>query len=210
MDIGFLHLHTTIVMIFLLFLLFKTVLLVFNRLELLEKVRAKTKILDMVLGLLIIVTGGYLLFKIGPMPGYLVIKLVLVFAAIPFGIIGIKKQNKLLAILSVVAFVYVYGMSETKSYKMKQEAFAWDDGTSADVSLDRGQAAYQQYCVSCHGEDGQKGLYKSANLTQSELTGAEQGVIISEGKGLMRGYSDQLSEEDLQSVILYINSFKGP
>lgn len=210
MDIGFLHLHTTIVMIFLLFLLFKTVLLVFNRLELLEKVRAKTKIVEMILGILIIATGGYLLFKVGPIPNYLLIKLVLVFIAIPLGIVGIKRQKKLLAILSVLTFVYVYGMSETKSYKMKQAAFTWDATSGDAVSPDRGEAIYTQYCVSCHGADGEKGLYKAADLTVSSLTEVEQSTIITQGKGLMRGYQDQLSQEDLQSLILYIDNLKNP
>ncbi|MGI9545039.1 MAG: c-type cytochrome [Cyclobacteriaceae bacterium] len=210
MDIGFLHLHTTIVLIFLLFLLFKTVLLVFNRLELLEKVRAKTRIVEMILGILILATGGYLLFKVGSIPDYLFIKLVLVFIAIPLGIIGIKKQKKLLAILAVLVFVYVYGMSETKSYKMKQAPFAWDASQGSAVSSDRGEAIYTQYCISCHGEDGRKGLYKAADLTRSSLNEIEQKTIIIEGKGLMRGYQAQLSEEDLQSLILYMDQLKNP
>ena len=61
MDIGMHHLHTTVVIVFLVFLLFKTVLLLANKLELLDRVRAKTKIIEMILGITILATGGYLL-----------------------------------------------------------------------------------------------------------------------------------------------------
>jgi uncharacterized membrane protein SirB2 len=87
MDVGILHLHTTVVVAFLLLFAFKVVLLLANNKSLLTNIRAKTKIADMVLGTLILLTGGYLLFK-GEHPAtWAMVKLVLVLLLIPAGIV---------------------------------------------------------------------------------------------------------------------------
>lgn len=199
MDIGMHHLHTTVVLLFLVFLLFKTVLLLANRIELLDRVRAKTKVVEMILGTLILATGGYLLAISGPVAGYLWIKIVLVLLAIPLGIIGLARKKKLLAIISVLLFVYVYGMAETKSYKFKQDPIEVAEGADA------GKEIYTKLCISCHGEDGRKGLYKAPDLTASALSAAEKQQRILHGKGMMRGYEDQLTEEQVQAVLDYLD-----
>jgi cytochrome c553 len=200
MDIGMHHLHTTVVLLFLVFLLFKTILLVANKIDLLDRVRAKTKIVEMILGITILATGGYLLAINSPIAPYLWLKIVLVFIAIPLGIIGIARKKKPMAILSVLLFVYVYGMAETKSYKFKQDPVEITDSANA------GQEIYTQLCVSCHGQDGKKGLYKAPDLTATALSREEKQQRILQGKGMMRGYSDQLSEEQVQTLLDYLDT----
>lgn len=120
MYIGFFHTHVTVVLVFLFFFLIKAILLFLGKREQLARLRARTKILDIILGILILITGGYLASVYGAnMPSWLMVKIVLVLLAIPLGIVGIAKSNKLLAALSLLIFIYVYGVAETKSVNMK-------------------------------------------------------------------------------------------
>lgn len=194
------HLHTTVVLLFLVFLLFKTILLLANKLELLDRIRAKTKMADMILGLLIVATGVYMMTLASGVAGYLWIKIIVVLAAIPLGIVGLKRHKKLLAVLSVLLIVYVYGMSETKSYKFKPDPIVVMN------EEEMGKEIYIKLCVDCHGDDGKKGLYKAPDLTASVLSEAEQKSRILEGKGIMRGYDAELNEAQVQAVLDYINT----
>ncbi len=98
MYTGFVHTHVLVVLLFLIFFLFKTVLLFLNKREQLARLRAKTKVVDIILGTLILITGGYLAFIYGSnMPNWLLVKIILVFIAIPAGIVGIARSNKILA-----------------------------------------------------------------------------------------------------------------
>src|SRR4051812_43149430 len=110
---GILHLHVTVVTLFLLLLLVKTVLLLINS-PALDKVREKTKVLDMVFGTFILLTGGYLIYATS-FETYILVKVVVTLVGIPLGIIGFKRKIKALAVLSLLLFVYVYGVAETKS-----------------------------------------------------------------------------------------------
>jgi mono/diheme cytochrome c family protein/uncharacterized membrane protein SirB2 len=116
-----LHTHVLVVILFLILFIVKAFLLFLNKHQTLQKVRNNTKILDIVFGVLILVTGGYLLFMYNGVPAWLWVKVALVLAAIPLGIIGLKKHNKMLTALTVVIFIYVYGVAETNSLKMKPD-----------------------------------------------------------------------------------------
>lgn len=110
-----LHLHITIVSIFLLSLIIKTALMFFNP-TLGETVRAKTKIVEMILGPLVLITGGYLFHEYGyPKWGWLHAKMGLVVIGIPLSIIGLKKGNKALAVIGCLIFLYIYIVANTKS-----------------------------------------------------------------------------------------------
>lgn len=62
--------------------------------ELVDRFRNKTKWLDIVLGSLIVVTGFYLLFIQPQILMWMIIKIVIVFASIPLGIIAMKRKSK--------------------------------------------------------------------------------------------------------------------
>jgi uncharacterized membrane protein SirB2 len=206
MDVGMLHLHRTAVTLFLFFLFIKTILLLANKTSTLDKFRNKTKIIDMILGAAILLTGFYLLYAKGFAPVYLVVKIVAVFIAIPLGIVGLKKHSKLMAILSLLLFVYIYGVSETKSYKFKKDKVVIE---GAEESLLKGETVaygkklYELKCIECHGEDGQLGRFKSANLVNSNLSREETKQIIYKGKGAMPSYKE-LSDQQLEALTDYL------
>ena len=200
MDIGIRHLHITVVVMLLVFLLFKTVLLLTNRVELLDRIRAKTKIIDIILGVLVLATGVYLTTLKSGIEAYLWIKIILVLAAIPLGIVGLKRHKKRLAVLSVLLIIYVFGIGETQSYKFKRSPVVISN------TDDQGREIYSRLCTDCHGEDGSKGLFKAPDLRTSKLTRPETRERILEGKGIMRGYGNELNDQQVDAVIDYIST----
>ncbi|WP_299759080.1 cytochrome c [uncultured Pontibacter sp.] len=119
-TVAFLHTHVLVVVLFLLLFAFKTALLLLNKHKALAKARRQTRVLDIIFGILILITGGYLLFSYqGVLPMWLIAKVALVLLAIPAGIIGIKRENKILSLLSLLLFLYTYGIAETKSLTMQ-------------------------------------------------------------------------------------------
>ncbi|GHA66720.1 SirB2 family protein [Pontibacter akesuensis] len=237
--VAFLHTHVLVVILFLILFTFKTVLLLLNKRELLARARTYTRALDTVFGLLILVTGGYLLASYQGIPTWLIIKIVLVLVAIPLGIIGIKRENKLLALASLLLFLYVYGMAETKSLTMQQpgpvqnattktkpvemEAAETDDtennepagpqqeiiASMGEAQLANGKAIYTQLCETCHGADGAKGLGGAANLQVSDLSLNDRINVIANGRGLMPGFSAQLSDEEVAALAAYTMTLKN-
>lgn len=205
--------HIVVVTAFLIFMLIKVVMLFVAKKETLNGFRAKTKVLDMILGTLILVTGFYLLFAAGGHPPtYQMVKVVLVLLAIPLGIIGFKKSNKVLASLSLLLIIYVYGVAETQSLnfqKPKLEVVEATEGMSAEeVAIANGKNIYTVYCIQCHGEDGKLGLYNSGDLTQSTLPMEEAINQITNGKGAMRAFGNELNEEQIRQVTMFIQTLK--
>jgi mono/diheme cytochrome c family protein/uncharacterized membrane protein SirB2 len=111
-----LRLHLLVVLAFLAFYTFKAALLLLNRSEQLRTVRARTRVADSLLGLLILVSGGLLLaYTPGPTPGWLWLKLGLVLVLLPLGIAAMRRQHKPGVVLTLLGFFYVYGLAETGS-----------------------------------------------------------------------------------------------
>ena len=194
--------HVAAVTLLLIFMLFKTLLLLTNRVGFLDRIRNKTKVVDIILGVTTIITGFYLLSLKGNVEAYLWIKILLVFAAIPLGIVGLKRRIKPLAVLSVILIIYVYGIGETQSYKFKR------DPVSLASTGDMGAEIYQKLCVECHGEDGSKAQFKAPDLSESALSRAEMHQRIMKGKGAMRGSKNELNDIQVEALIDYISNFK--
>ncbi|WP_162428368.1 SirB2 family protein [Pontibacter pudoricolor] len=233
---AFLHTHVLVVILFLLLFTIKTGLLLLNKRDALARLRNKTKVAEMILGTLILVTGGWMLFNYSGIPGWLITKVVLVLIAIPMGIVGLKRENKVLAVLALLIFLYVYGVAETDSLAMQKEApenttvaptpethVADTTDTTPNTSetapadivaslnqtaLTNAQTIFVQQCATCHGEDGTKGLSGAANLTQSQLNLTGRKQVIAEGRGLMPAFGEQLSEQELEEVAAYTMTFK--
>lgn len=225
---GFLHLHITVVVLFILFFGYKLILLLTNKKAALSSFRQKTKVVDMILGMLILVTGGYLLYALQTFETYLVGKLLLTLAAIPLGIISMKKENKILGVLTLFIFIYNYGVAETNSLRFKKEkiviqsASINSDSTNtqdlpADAILDQnreaalknGEVIFKQVCAACHGQDGKLGVGGAKDLTLSTLNHGEVLQIISKGKGLMQSYEGMLSEQEIEAVANYSESLRS-
>ncbi|GGG27738.1 c-type cytochrome [Hymenobacter glacieicola] len=131
-----LRLHQLVVLTFLLFYAFKAGLLLLGRLDTLRAVRARTRLADSVLGLLILASGGALLALYpGTTPGWLWVKLGLVLGLLPLAIMAMRRQFKPGVVLTFLGFLYVYCLSETGS-------LTWQRAESAGTPT--GSAAYAQ------------------------------------------------------------------
>ncbi|MBD2714199.1 cytochrome c [Microvirga sp. STR05] len=116
-----LRLHLVVVLAFLLFFALKAGLLLLNRLEALRSLRARTRIVDSVLGLLILVSGGTLLAQYpGAVPAWLWTKLALVLLLLPVGIAAMRRQHKVGVVLTLLGFLYIYGLAETGSLSLQR------------------------------------------------------------------------------------------
>lgn len=209
MSIGILHLHVTVVIFFLILLLFKVVLLFSGKKELLKTVRDKTRVLEMIIGVLILATGIYLIAIEGRLRGYVIIKILSLLAAIPLGIIGFKKDKKFMALVSLLLIIYAYGVGETKSPKFKRSKFNAEKRLSgSEEHVNKGAFIYKALCIDCHGPDGDKGLFKAGDLGESDLSREEKVEMIQSGKGAMRGYKDELTDEEVNAVVDYIEGFE--
>lgn len=112
--------HEGIIYLFLLIFTIKVLLLIFNK-SAFDKVRAKTKITEMILGTLLLVTGIWLLIMRGGIdPVWLQVKIALVLIAIPIAIIGLRKANMAMALIALGIFVYVFLVARSKSLSLAE------------------------------------------------------------------------------------------
>jgi hypothetical protein len=90
--------------------------------DLFEKVREKTKVLEMILGPAILISGIYAWVDKGYSIGttWIWIKLILMLVAVALTIVGFKKGNKVMAAAAVIIFVFVYLLA--------LQRFAWGLG----------------------------------------------------------------------------------
>jgi mono/diheme cytochrome c family protein len=226
---GFLHLHMTVVILFMLFFGYKLILLFANKKTSLTTFRQKTKVVDMILGSLILVTGGYLLYTVPTVEPYLIGKLILTLVAIPLGIISMKKENKILGLLTMAIFVYNFGVAETHSLTFKREKIVIQPEVSVsdtnaapvenpagailnqneEAALKNGKAIFTQVCSACHGQDGKLGVGGAKDLSKSTLNHMEVVQMIAKGKGLMQPYESVLSEQEIEAVASYTEGLRS-
>jgi mono/diheme cytochrome c family protein len=206
MYTGFLHTHYLVVSLFLFIYVIKTVLLLSNKNELLEKFSAKIKVPEMIISLLFLLTGVYLMTQVtygNKYDNLLWIKLVMVFVSIPLAIIGFKKANKMLAALSLLLITGSFGLGEV--YHKKKGIAKVDSSTMATLD---GKALYEVNCASCHGGDGKLGMSGAKDLSVSTLDTNGMKEIIIHGKGVMP--AAQVNEAQATAISEYvISQLKG-
>lgn len=202
METGIRHTHLLSVILFLLIYLIKTVLLLSNKNEGLAKFTKVVKVPEMIVSTLFLVTGIYLLTQIPEIKSLLIIKIVAVLISIPLAIIGFKKKNKVLAVLSLLLIIGAYGMAEM-SKKQKSKSMETISGTNLN-----GQELFNASCVSCHGADGKLGLMEASDLSISTMEFAAKIEIIKNGKGAMTPFAEILTEEQIKAVAEYTESLK--
>jgi mono/diheme cytochrome c family protein len=83
--------------------------------------------------------------------------------------------------------------------------------TPTDPVLAQGQQIYNQKCASCHGKGGGGGMGpKLANVVEARYPNiADQIAVISEGRGGMQSFKDQLTEEEMNAVARYEREVLG-
>lgn len=113
---GMKHTHMIFAIIFVLFFLFKALLLLSNKTEMLTKIRENKALkigFDMVLPTIIIILGFTQAFAYNTWRPWLIIKIILVFSAIPLGIVAMRKQNKGLTIATCILLLSVIVLAFT-------------------------------------------------------------------------------------------------
>lgn len=204
---GIFHTHYFSVTLFFLIYLIKTVLLVSNKDEVLTKFTKAVKVPEMIISFLFLLTGVYMLTQIPVISTLLIIKLVAVVASIPLAVIGFKKKNKALAVLSFVLICAAFALAEI-SKKHPEKPAAAETSNSTTPGIVDGKSVFETNCISCHGADGQAGVAGAANLATSELDLNSKVEIIRNGKGTMQPFGGALTEEEVQAVAEYIGTLK--
>ena len=109
--VAFYHTHKLVVVLFLLIYLIKTILLLSNKKDALDKFSKIIKIPEMVIAALFFITGITMLMQIADFNLLFTIKLTLVIASIPLAVAAFRKYNKLFAILSLLFLISAYGIA---------------------------------------------------------------------------------------------------
>jgi mono/diheme cytochrome c family protein len=201
---GLLHTHTLVVTLFLIHYIVKTVLLVGNKNEQLAGYTKKTKVAEMIISFLFLLTGIGMLVMGAQTNTLFFVKIALVVASIPLAVIGFKKGKKPLAILAVVLIFISYGLAEMSK---KQKAEVKVDTANIESKLEKGKAVYQSNCISCHGAAGNAMLAGAKDLTITALTPAEVKEVVKNGRGSMQAYPT-LSDDELDGIAEYIELMK--
>lgn len=185
-----LKIHNISVTIFFLIYIIKTWLLLSNATDKLKKFQSYTQALEVIVGVLFLITGLYLLTQIPEIKTMLVIKLILVTAFISLAVIAYKKFNKILALISFMCIIAAYGLAEmSRSNKVS-------------TKLADGKILYETSCATCHGPDGKLGMAGASNLSQTTLSQKEIVQIILNGKNAMPKI--QMSQRQAQAVADYV------
>lgn len=194
---AFLHTHWLVVTLFFLIYVVKTVLLLSNRQDLLQKFTKVTKVPEMIVSALFLITGIYLLTQLPEIKTIMWIKIALVFASIPVAVIGFKKGNKILAALSLLMITASYGLAEMGR---KQKAVVVPEGVAAAD----GKSLYEMNCKLCHGDDGKLGMTGASDLSATAMDAATIKQTILNGKGMMNKI--EMTDEQATAVAAYVES----
>ncbi len=196
MATGMLHSHYLFVVLFTLIYLIKTILLLSDKDELLEKFKKKTKIVEMIVSFGFLATGVFLLTQMPHIPSLMYVKVGLVLASIPLAVVGYKKKNKVLVTLSFFFIVVSFGLAQ----KVKKEK------AGKIIAALSGKEIFEQKCVLCHGGDGKLGMSGAKDLSATALPHTGLVEIITNGKNTMAAYKSSLSAEQIEAVASYIET----
>lgn len=67
---------------------------------------------------------------------------------------------------------------------------------------------YSMHCISCHGAAGDAGLNGSKNLMTSTLDKAEIIRQITNGKGMMTGFEDKMTNTEIDQLADFVISLR--
>jgi mono/diheme cytochrome c family protein len=210
MDVGILHTHTLLVTLYLLQLGVKTGLLTAGKHEVLNSFSSKIRIPSIVISALMLVTGIALMFlsPVGFEP-FVLVKLAIVLASIPLGIIGLKKLSIPLTMLSFLFTVGAMTLAYAKPSFLRAGGAVEVSAESPEEQavLADGKALYEQKCKLCHGADGAAGFQGAKNLKLSVMDDAQIKSIIRNGKGMMPAERD-FSDADVDKVVAYVKKLR--
>ena len=102
-------------------------------------------------------------------------------------------------------------------------ALALPAGLAAQATEIDSAALWRQHCQRCHGADGagQTAMGRRLQLkdyrdpavqdamTDEEIVAATRDGVTKDGRQTMPGYSDKLSEEEIQALLAYVRAFRA-
>ncbi len=199
MYTGLKHLHILLIALFVISVLIKAILLLINE-DKFDAYRKKTKVPEMIITMLFLVTGIIMIGTkgFGGLHYFFHIKLTAIVVAIPLAIVGFKKKNKALSLLSAMIFVVSIGLALKAGSTMKEVHL---DDLKNDPNY--GKAMYEANCVACHGDGGAKQLDGAADLTQTSMTAAQVGYIIKDGIESMNPFLT-LDSNEVKAISEYV------
>ncbi len=188
------------------------ILLLMNKKDQLDTFRRWSKVTEIVVSSLFLITGIWMLV-LKPTVNYIqIIKFIAIVAAIPLGIIGFSRYNKLLGTLSFVFIVLAYGLAEMgKKIVLKKsiDSVINTDGKALDYDqMKHGETLYKAYCIQCHGGDGKLMLQKASDLSVTKMDRNQIKEIINNGKNTMPAFNKVLSSEETQAIVTYVETLR--
>jgi mono/diheme cytochrome c family protein len=199
--------HFVVVTIFFLIYLIKTVLLLANKKDALQSFSKKIKVPEIIVSFLFLATGIYLMTQIPEIKIELIIKISMVFMSIPLAVIGFKRGNKGLALLSFVLITAAFGLAEMAAHKNSAKVTV-SDINSKDGSINA-KLIYSDNCAKCHGEDGKAGITGASDLSVTQLSADSIANLTEKGRKSMPATMG-LTIEQRQAIAQYIlTTIKG-
>jgi mono/diheme cytochrome c family protein len=189
--------HRITVTLFFLIYVVKTVLLLSNRADLLQKFTKSTKVIEMIVSALFLITGVYLMTQLAHVGTLLWVKIILVLSSIPIAIIGFKRSNKILAAFALLLITASYGLGEVGKKKREK-------GTEITADKIDGHEIYEAKCSVCHGNDGKAGLSGASDLSQTQMAADSIKFIIQNGRRTM--VPVDMTDEQAVAVAAYVES----
>lgn len=120
-SVLLLRLHLLVLLAFLLFYATKAALLFLGRQEDLRNLRARTRIVDSLLGLLILGSGLWLVALYpGAAPRWLWVELGLAVVLVPLAIAAIRRQYKPGVACMLLGLLYLYGVAQAGSLTLRR------------------------------------------------------------------------------------------
>lgn len=200
--------HVWAVRIFACYFLIKLLVLFFTKSESYQRFRKLTMVPEMILSSVFLLTGIYLAFNSGSIGSgsWFTVKVAAIVACIVFGVIGFRKENKIMAVISVAFLVYAYGVAETHSLNFRKPVSETTTDSTKNSSSEKLSAAqlYSSNCASCHGTDGKAGLSGATDLSTSALATEDALSVVRDGRNTMPAFGQSLTKEQTKSLIDFI------
>jgi mono/diheme cytochrome c family protein len=204
------QIHRLVVSIFLALYFTKMVLLLMNKTGQLTNFRKWTKVPEMIVATTFLITGLWMIGITQTVSMSQIFKFVAIIAAIPCGVIGFVRGNKILGVLSFVLLVAAYGIAEMGKRIVRNDPVPVDLQTDPNADgydiQSHGNMLYNKYCMNCHGRDGKQA--GATDLTTSTLERQDIIELIRFGRGRMPNFQKKMNEQELEAVAAYAESLR--